>query len=313
MSITMKKHTIITAFLAIFISINLNARDINNSSLNTETTYFIINPETPEYKVNTVVLETKRLYDYTLPIELFNLQSDEKSLILFSVLPSKSISSSWTEIDLKGLKNIIDYPALKKKTEQRFKTFLDSGRKNSDELKRDDIKLIIKKDGRYLVSNYYITEYFAIINQPMMFPNQMGNIFINIQSPPLTVQSFENRYKELYHEYSANAISSANATGSSFLLPPFQQPLLFLSGTLDINKKKAYRFWQLSDWRIADGLNFRRGIDRFLYQPEVGIVGGSYDFWFKNSISQDILLKNYLSEELLYPISINGAKVATTL
>jgi hypothetical protein len=313
MPINMKKHTIITAFLAIFISINLNARDVNNLSSNTQTTYFIINPETSEYKVNTVVLETKRLYDYAPPIELFNLQSDEKSLILFSVLPSNSISGNWTEIDLKGLKNIIDYAALKKKTEQRFKTFLDSGRKNADELKRDDIKLIIKKNGKYLVSNYCVTEYFVIINQAMMFPNQMGNIFINIQSPPLTVQSFENHYKELYHDYSANAIISANATGSSFLLPPFQQPLLFLSGIMKVNEKKAYRFWQLSDWRIADGLNFRRGIDRFLYQPEVGIVGGSFDFWFKKSISQDILFKNYLSEELLYPISINGAKVTTAL
>src|SRR5690606_24074194 len=54
----------------------------------------------------------------------------------------------------------------------------------------------------------------------------------------------------------------------------------YLSRVFDINGEKAYQFWSFTDWRGQDNLKLHRGIDRFVYMPQKGIVAGSYDFWF---------------------------------
>jgi len=54
----------------------------------------------------------------------------------------------------------------------------------------------------------------------------------------------------------------------------------YLSKEYTITGKKAYQFWAFDEYR---------GIDRFLYIPDKGIVGGSYDFYFglKSKISSN--------------------------
>jgi len=99
------------------------------------------------------------------------------------------------------------------------------------------------------------------------------------------------------------------ATGTSPLLAPMAKPLLFRSGSVQINGKEAYKFWKYAGWNVADGSNFRRGIDCFLFMPGVGIVGGSFDFYFQYRVSNELLLKNYLSEQLMFPLSINGKPI----
>ncbi len=51
------------------------------------------------------------------------------------------------------------------------------------------------------------------------------------------------------------------------------------------------------------GDNHHRGIDRFVYIPEKGIVGGSYDFYFRYPegfhIPDTILWKNILEENVM--------------
>ncbi|QQQ30075.1 hypothetical protein [Chryseobacterium indoltheticum] len=55
----------------------------------------------------------------------------------------------------------------------------------------------------------------------------------------------------------------------------------YLSKEFFIKKNKAYQFWTFDGWWAIDGYNEHRGIDRFLYIPDKGIVGGSYDFYFR--------------------------------
>ena len=118
---------------------------------------------------------------------------------------------------------------------------------------------------------------------------------------------YETKFKHINNEYSPNALISANATGSSGLRQPLERPLNFLSAKIAVGNYTAYKFWQFSDWRVADGTNSRRGIDRFLYIPELGIVGGSFDFWFNAlGISSKEIMKNYLSEDVILPVSINN-------
>lgn len=75
----------------------------------------------------------------------------------------------------------------------------------------------------------------------------------------------------------------------------------YLSKEYLIKGNKAYQFWTLDGWWYYDGLNEYRGIDRFVYIPEKGIVGGSYDFYFGYekgySISNAILWDNIINEK----------------
>lgn len=77
----------------------------------------------------------------------------------------------------------------------------------------------------------------------------------------------------------------------------------YLSKEYLIKGNKAYQFWTLDGWWYYDGLNEYRGIDRFVYIPEKGIVGGSYDFYFGYekgySISNAILWDNIINEKVM--------------
>jgi len=54
----------------------------------------------------------------------------------------------------------------------------------------------------------------------------------------------------------------------------------YLSRILEINGEQAYQFWTLTDWSSPSSYSYNRGVDRFVYMPDKGIVGGSYDFYF---------------------------------
>lgn len=268
--------------------------------------YFIVDSKSPDYKINLVELNAKKLYGIDKNIELYNVLIDKNLLVLFSVLPVKE-KDLWSEISLDQLNNVVGAEDLKKILDQGFQAYQKSELQNSDGLKRNDIKVVINRNGKYFISNYCLTEFFKIVTQELIFPNEMGNVFINIKSPMFSVSEYETKFKHINNEYSPNALISANATGSSGLRQPLERPLNFLSAKIAVGNYTAYKFWQFSDWRVADGTNSRRGIDRFLYIPEIGIVGGSFDFWFNAlGISSKEIMKNYLSEDVILPVSINN-------
>ncbi|RQO71657.1 hypothetical protein DBR43_10420 [Pedobacter sp. KBW06] len=287
----MKKTTIL--FILTIISTALLAHD----------KYFVLDLDSKDYKVVDISLHANKAYGKSIDIELYNLRYDKNTLILFSILPTVS-KENWSAVNVKDLKaQIIDFRQLKLLFEDGFKMFLNSSGYDSDHLKRQDIILIIKKGDKYFRSENCITEYFKMIEQPVLFPNLMGNIYINTKSPDLSVKAFETRHKEIYKDFSVNAITSKNQTGSSSLKRPLERPLTFFSGSLEILGYKCYKFWQFTDWRVADGLNLRRGIDRFLYVPELGIIGGSFDSWFEPMVSQTVIFDHYMNEVLIIPES----------
>lgn len=270
--------------------------------------YFLIDFNSIDYKVNAVTLSAKELYGFDEKFELFNVIS-KNTLILFTVMPTHK---PWVEVDINKLQGeemrIGSLDSLFKNVSNQ-----NLSNKNVTLLKRNDIKVILHKNGKYIMSDYCLTEYFIITNTPLMFPNQSASCFINITTPKFSADQFERDYRKFYKTYSANAIESKRWSGTTFLFQPFyDKPLLFLSSTTKVDNKEAFKFWTYLDWRVADGPNVQRGIDRFLYIPLIGIVGGSYDFWFneeKKSISYDKLMKNYLAEKVMYPIEINGEPV----
>lgn len=264
--------------------------------------YFILETNSSDYKVVRTKLFTSKLYKTDSEIELYNLKY-ENNLILFSVLPAKS-KQNWIEVDKERInENAIRFPSLKQLAEDGFKEYKNSGGYTSSFIKRQDIKLVIKKDNKYFVAENSLFEYFKIIEQPLVFPNLMGNGYINIKSPIFSVKEFEDRYKAAYKENSPNTLHGSSI-GATNLFRPLYKPLLFHSGTFKLFDYEVYKFWQFTDWPINDGPDYARGIDRFIYVPELGIIGGSFDAWFI-STSNDDLYNHYINEDVLMPGSIN--------
>ncbi|WP_152969641.1 hypothetical protein [Pedobacter sp. Hv1] len=299
----MKKSYKILLFLVAII-----AFVIVNHTVQAKNSYFLLDTKSDAYSVNRVTLSAKQLYNLPVEVELYNLHYKDR-LLLFSVLPAKV---KWVEIDENELKSgLIDFKALDQLFERSLQASLKAEYSNTDRIKREDIKIVLAKNGKYLAANFCISEYFVIANNPLLFPNQMGEAFINIKSPILNVKDFEILFKQTFKKNSPNAIGDPDHHMMSY--PFFVKPLNFLSGTTTILAKKAYRFWHYSDWRVMDGYNTQRGAERFLYVPELGIVAGSYDFWFAkqvNSLVYEKFMDNYLAERMMYPTSMNGVPVA---
>lgn len=302
MSLAMKKSQKILLFLIAIIAFLFV-----NHTVQAKDSYFLLDTKSDTYTVDSVTLSAKQLYNLPVEVELYNLRYKDR-LLLFSVLPAKL---KWIEIDENELKSgLIDFKALDQLFERSLQGSLKAEYSNADRIKREDIKIVLTKNGKYLAANFCISEYFVIVNNPLLFPNQMGEAFINIKSPLLSVKDFEILFKQTFKKNSPNAIGDSYHNMMSY--PFFVKPLNFLSGTTTILAKKAYRFWHYSDWSIIDGYNTQRGAERFLYVPELGIIAGSYDFYFAkhvNSLVYEKFMDNYLSERMMYPTSINGIPV----
>ncbi|WAC41203.1 hypothetical protein [Pedobacter sp. SL55] len=263
-----------------------------NSNLSQK--YFILDENSNSYQFHTIKLSNKGKQ-----IELYNLLYDQSNLILFSVLPVKG-DMMWSEIEVSKIKGqIIDFPVLKQIFSEAFNSYQKSNFYDCDFIKRQDISLVINKNGKFFVSSFCLSEYFSIVTQSLVFPNLMANAIINISSPTIAVKDFESKYYNAYGHYSPNAITERSSTGTTNLLRPLEKPLLFRSEEIEIFGFKAYKFWQFTDWHINHGINYYRGIDRFLFVPNIGIVAGSFDaFLSKNSADT---MKAYLEEILILP------------
>ncbi|AOM79196.1 hypothetical protein BFS30_19705 [Pedobacter steynii] len=305
----MKKTSLLILFFVGFIATAVagNVNELKSSKLINKISqradkYFIFETNSSDYKVVSTKLNTSKLYKKDSEIELYNLKYENK-LVLFSILPAKS-KQNWTEVDIERIsQNVVNFPSLKQMVEEGFKEFDKSGGYNSLYIKRQDIRLVIKKNNRFFVAENCVTEYFSIIEQLLVFPNLMKNGYINIKSPVLSTKEFESKYKAAYKENSPNTLY-LSGTGNTGLRRPLEKPLLFHSENLNLFGYDAYKFWQFTDWPTIDGPNYSRGIDRFIYVPELGIIGGSFDAWFV-STSDDDLYSHYINEELLIPNSIN--------
>ncbi len=50
--------------------------------------------------------------------------------------------------------------------------------------------------------------------------------------------------------------------------------------SMKLREAKRINSGLFDNWRAADFMAYYRGIDRFIYIPDKGIVGGSFDFLF---------------------------------
>jgi len=256
---------------------------------------YILLPDQPQRCIlDSYKLSTDNLYGIKKSVELFSLtfidgididrnkldQHKDLNLILIAVLPDLVGDSDWKEIHLDSVKNdTIPHQYLKRLL--RYNTYEDFERAYGAKTKYfDEYQIIRKIDNKYFASKHCLIQFFAIRNRPSIFQNVFGTI--NIEQEPLRITEMETIFKKRYphEEFPAYTIGNTPYDYPTFHYLRDRREYLskvikFKNGTI------GYQFWTYTDWHTHDReMEIDRGIDRFIYVPGKGIVGGSFDFYF---------------------------------
>lgn len=225
------------------------------------------------YQVNRYTLNTSELYGVDETIELYNVHAN--GLILFSVLPDFTQESNWSEVALTDIRDqVFDERTF------RYRAGDHMSSESSKDKKTHLYSLVKRENGKYFKSNFCLTESFFTDDYPSLF--NVPFVTINTQQDVLTIRKMMDIYWEALNipEHWSFPLD-VRRLGGTLMLP--NRRLLqreYLSNQLKVKGERAYQFWTFTDWNTHDGYNLHRGIDRFIYIPGKGIVGGSYDFYF---------------------------------
>jgi len=279
--------------------------------------YFILNdiPANKKATINEVDVASNNDFGCDKKIysaQLYNVFLSPGALVLFTVLPTNEDGNvKWKKIDINTVRSsVFNITALDSLYSINFKKFVQSGFRNVKLVKLNGFKVIIKRpDGYYVNESDCLTEFFYLgrFNANNGFVNQNPINVIDTTVSPLSIAEFEMQYKRRMDKYSYN--HSDFTSISQFGL---KTPILFYSHPTTINNLNCYFFWELSTWTL-DIANIDRGIDRFIFNPEIGIIGGDYTFYFRklnnsipSSVCEQIDFYQYLNSEVkLNPVKIN--------
>lgn len=178
---------------------------------------------------------------------------------------------NWETIDIKKIKDQIFT------NEQINKIAYEWSTNNAPEKKTMEYQLIKRKNGVYYVSKHCLTEFFNISN--IEFPLISSYGVINIMDKEVPISQMKASFEKQFPN--TNFILDIRKENFIQNLSVYYNYRNYLSKIITIKKEKAYQFWTFDGWWAQDGYNEHRGIDRFLFIPEKGIVGGSYDFYFR--------------------------------
>lgn len=278
--------------------------------------YFILNTGDKRPVINKVEVSSTTDIDCNKKIfsaQLYNVMFPGGRLVLFSVLPSPVDGKvHWLKADISELKsNTISPIELDNLSSANLKMFYRSSYTNLSLVKLTNIKIIIKKGNEYYLHDTdCLTELF--INNTFRpnsgFSNQNPCTQIDTSIIPLSISQFEKQYQSKNDgEYSYNNPGAENTLGGI----GFKTPLLMYSHSGMLQKTPVQYFWTLNGWS-ADGLNLERGIDRFVFAPGIGIVGGDYTFYFnqifrtyQSADCEKLKLARYLNNEMqLMPVKV---------
>ncbi|WP_411898067.1 hypothetical protein [Elizabethkingia occulta] len=278
--------------------------------------YIMLDSLKVKFPVKEYTLNARDIYNVNGEIKVFNVYLSKNSILLLSIMPeapkafakegitdfnslekkivsNKKNSNSWTLIDFNKIKtNILSSSKI-------LDIATDWMENNSSSNKTFEYKILKKENGNYYVSKNCLTEFFYIadIRSPLITP--LG--VINVSEPKVSIKQMEEVFKKQYPKEPFPLDTRERVRSKN--LNVIYSVHNYLSKEYLIKGNKAYQFWTLDGWWYYDGLNEYRGIDRFVYIPEKGIVGGSYDFYFGYekgySISNAILWDNIINEKVM--------------
>ncbi|MGJ1267026.1 hypothetical protein ACR78G_07540 [Sphingobacterium spiritivorum] len=293
------KNVLISIFISLF-SITALAQQTN----------FLIDLDSvaEEYSVSHFSLSTRDIYGTNDSVYLFNVmpkyienprENPEfakdriKYLFMFAIFPTLNSDKQWTTYEkFPHNINILS-----------FKQLLADGPSNI-ELKNkpkmpDRYGILIKKGQKYYKSNISYMQTFYLNNYPSAF-NVPANV-ININQQIISIKDMEKIYETNYKGRDLPIFPNVSFQGFDNIgLERF-----YLSRKSRIKNMDAYQFWTFKPrYEVSHGESWEQGIDRFIYIPDKGIVGGSFDFYFyyhrqklgmttldfKNNIKQEKLM-----------------------
>ncbi|CAI9685225.1 hypothetical protein HZQ11_08770 [Elizabethkingia anophelis] len=277
--------------------------------------YFLLDSLKTKYKVNEYTLNTKELYNIDEKVNVYNVLIDEKSLLLITVFPVLDKYNEFREkesVNYKKLEEKIPSKSSEEKTWKQidYNTIKDDIVPNNKILnmihdwefenlpskKTLHYKIVKKTNNRFYVSENCLIEFFSIGNfkNPIFAPNGT----INITDQKINIKQMQEAFKEQFpqEQFPLDIRNRYQYRNINFEIRNY------LSKEYNVKNDRAYQFWTLDGWWTIDGYNEHRGIDRFVYIPKKGIVGGSYDFYFLSElkkVSNEKFWDNILNEKVM--------------
>lgn len=252
----MKKIILFVSFLYCFICFSQIQKN-----------FVLLNDFKNRYKPTQYTFSTKKMYGIDKEIKIYNLSMGNGKLLVISILPDLESDTDWEEISFKLIEEkIISIQDVEKNIskENRKKFF-------------NTFEMVKKENNRYYVAKNSLVEMFKVISSDESLNLRIsGENIINLSQKIRTYQDVKKAYKSLYN---TTDFPMEYAYGSSVTYISDELKAIYLS-EIEQDNEKIYHFWTFDDWHIARGYNYHRGIDRFVYVKEKGIVAGSYDFYF---------------------------------
>lgn len=258
--------------------------------------YFFLLEELPK-EVKKYTLNANKEYKIDKNIEIFNWYSIQyDQLILISILPDLDTNSNWEEIPYKIIENkIVNNYSLFEKIQKNCKNKF-----------FNQYNAVKKENHKYYVAKNTLIEYFQIVNYKTDL-NISGNNIINTKQNFKSYTDVKKSFSAIFN-YNPMETNSWDTAGETYIESKFR--FIYLSKIEENGKEKIYRFWTFDDWqkpynesKNPESYNYHRGIDRFAYIEKKGIVGGSYDFYFKKTPQNYIreVGKNIMWAKELFP------------
>lgn len=255
-----------------------------------------------DYQINKYTFNTMELYGFNKTIEAYNIFITPKTLLLISVLPNLQEDNNWKKIDYNSIKEKI---VTKSMLESKMQDWLEN---NIPDKKTFAYNLIKKVNNEYYMSDLAFAELFVINNYSLPIISSYGTI--NIKDSEVSIKEMEKAFR---HQIPKQEFPLDVLHGEQWIknLDDSYALRIYLSKKFTIDGDKAYQFWTFDGWWIVDGYNSQRGIDRFVYIPGKGIVGGSYDFYFAHKpklmyntnvslpVSAEKLWDNIINEKIM--------------
>jgi len=244
-----------------------------------------------DYSVHHFKLATNSLYGTDDTIQLFNVvpkyklgpreqevdaQKRTRFLFLFSVMPTFDSSEDWVVFD--RFPSHIDILTFNKLFDIAGKSISITNTPRVPE----QYGILLKKKDRYYQSKSSFLQTFYIKDYPKEF-NVPANV-IDINQDLLPLIDMKRLYEEVYH------------LGDFPIIPDYHSKhfdnraleRFYLSKKEKVGGSDAYQFWTFRPKaEVSHGESWENGIERFLYTPDRGIIGGSFDFYFEKNFDTD--------------------------
>ncbi|KUY17770.1 hypothetical protein BAZ12_18080 [Elizabethkingia miricola] len=275
-----------------------------------------------QVKPKEYTLKTKDLYGIDKKISIYNIFISNNKILLFSVLPQYDAKTYRTEAtDYEKLTKVIsttkvenyndqetdwekiDYDKIKDKIKEVWNIESDImsiwGWDITPEKKTFEYQIVKKLGKDYYAAKNCLTEVFNIETPKYPIATPYGTI--NIIEPKVTIKEMLETFKKQYPKsiFPLDIWEKSQSRGGDGIYTVRN----YLSKEYKVKNDNAYQFWTLDSWWSMHGDNHHRGIDRFVYIPEKGIIGGSYDFYFRNPrgfrIADTVLWQNIINEKVM--------------